>query len=428
MRPRTKLQVQIFALAEQLPNLAKKLQPWAFENCITHFGYRTKTATSCLSCGHQWKGKPTSKTDTCPACKRKLNIKDTRKKKISQCSFFSVIDVHKGFQLNRYFEIYSHHRAGEQPRILVWEIVQQWMQPSGKNEVIARNRTLNYYQDTFNGYLEIRDRSNLTNKYNIFPDKVYPNAKCLPIYKRNGFKGRFGNISPYNMFTYIITDNKAETLLKSNQMALLEARIGNRDNSVDEYWNSIKICIRRNYIVQDAITWLDYLELLRHFNKDLRNPKYVCPEDLKRAHDKLVAKKNEAEKRLLLEKQRSKIDADQKAYIEAKWPYFGLVFSRNNLTIKLLESVMEFFEEGHAHKHCVYTNEYYKKENSLVLSARVDSVPVETIELSLTNMKIVQSRGLGNKVSAYNEQIIELLNKNMSVIKKRYKELKSVVA
>lgn len=37
--------------------------------------------------------------------------------------------------------------------------------------------------------------------------------------------------------------------------------------------------------------WFDYLKLLEHYRKDLHNAHYVCPKNLKKAHDLYVAEK-----------------------------------------------------------------------------------------------------------------------------------------
>mgnify|MGYP000296788918 FL=1 len=47
--------------------------------------------------------------------------------------------------------------------------------------------------------------------------------------------------------------------------------------------------------------------------------------------------------------------------------------------------------------HCVFTNEYYLKADSLILSATIDGKRIETIEVSLKRMEVVQSRGVCNK-------------------------------
>ena len=44
--------------------------------------------------------------------------------------------------------------------------------------------------------------------------------------------------------------------------------------------------------------------------------------------------------------------------------------------------------------HCVFTNEYYLKADSLILSATIDGKRIETIEVSLKRMEVVQSLSL----------------------------------
>lgn len=436
MKPRTKLHVKVFALSQSLPEITLEQQEWALKNCLQHKGYRTKTAISCLDCGHVWPGLQKIKSCSCPKCGVKLKLEDSRKKKFDQMATFGVLDIREDFQITRFFKINSYHKAGTVRRTWMTEVVQHFIQPGKKIQIVAKNRMYNWSMDSFHGSLEIRDPNTIWNKYNLYVDKVLPGGKCLPIYKRNGFKGFFSDITPYNMFTKILTDSKCETLLKEKQYGLLEVATGrDRSGAIWSSWNSIKICIRNGYVVKDAGMWLDYLQLLRHFGKDTSSPKYVCPPNVKQAHDKLVSKKREIERLSQLEKNRIEAElrkkravAEQKRYIEDKGVYFGLVFSNKNLTIKVLESVQEFIEEGEIHKHCVFTNSYYKKADSLCFSARVNGKPVETIEVSLSEMKVLQSRGLSNKASIYNQQIKDLLNKNMDVIKRRSKELKDVAA
>ncbi len=465
-----------------------------------------------MDCGHVWEGPKTGKTCKCPACGTRLTIEDTRKKRFSQRSFFCILDVKEDYQLVRIFEIYRHHRAGEASRGRTWEVIQQFIEPNVIPKcVIARNRTQNWYQDSFGGDLEIRSAlnrwSSIETKYDVWVDKMWPKLNMLPIYRKHGFTQKIDGISPFAMFRNIIKDSISETLIKAKQYGFLAARVGNKYNEVSKHWPSIKIVMRANYLVkeQEVNNYLDYLDLLVYFKKDTRNAKFVCPKNLKQAHDQLVAKKTEIEdhkrytgwlidlgkkpdeiknmsaaglraeyerlraikaekenqriykKRLvelgkesdalknlsaaelkvqldaimadIQEKERQKrlaeqakrAEADQVLYQKAKKVFFGLIFSKGNITIKVLENLQEFIAEAEAHKHCVFTNEYYKKPDSLILSAKVDGQPVETIEISLSQMKIVQSRGLDNKASQYNKEIIQLLSKNLGKIRKIYK-------
>ena len=88
-------------------------------------------------------------------------------------------------------------------------------------------------------------------------------------------------------------------------------------------------------------------------------------------------------------------------------------FQEDNIQIKVIDSIQGFFEEGDIHNHCVFTNEYYKEENSLILSSLVNDVPTETIEVDLDTLKIKQSRGRGNKPTPHHKKIVEIVEKNI---------------
>ena len=78
-----------------------------------------------------------------------------------------------------------------------------------------------------------------------------------------------------------------------------------------------------------------------------------------------------------------------------------------------------FYEEGKAMRHCVFTNDYFKRENSLVLSARIGDERIETIEISLETFEIIQSYGVMNQCTRYHEQIIDLVNRNIRLVRQR---------
>lgn len=68
--------------------------------------------------------------------------------------------------------------------------------------------------------------------------------------------------------------------------------------------------------------------------------------------------------------------------------------------------------------HCVYRMKYYKKPESLILSARdKEGKRLETVEVSLKTFKVVQSRGLQNNSTRAHDEIISLVEKNMNLIR-----------
>ena len=71
--------------------------------------------------------------------------------------------------------------------------------------------------------------------------------------------------------------------------------------------------------------------------------------------------------------------------------------------------------------HCVWSNEYYLKKDSLILSATIDGKRIETVEVSLKTFEVVQCRGLCNENTEYHDRIIALVNKNANLIRERMK-------
>ena len=120
-----------------------------------------------------------------------------------------------------------------------------------------------------------------------------------------------------------------------------------------------------------------------------------------------------------LERQRQEAAADEAAFAEAKKRFMGLLITDGDLLIRPLRSVAEFADEGEAMHHCVFSNRYYRKENSLILTARAaDKTRIETIEVDLQSYRIVQSRGVNNKETAEHERIVTLVTSNINKIKK----------
>lgn len=81
-----------------------------------------------------------------------------------------------------------------------------------------------------------------------------------------------------------------------------------------------------------------------------------------------------------------------------------------------LRGVSDFYDEGNAMHHCVYSMEYFKKELSVILSARTDDGKrVETVEYDMVNNKVLQSRGKFNKLTEFHDSIIESVNNSMEL-------------
>jgi hypothetical protein len=423
MKPRNKFQKQVFEASKALPLITAAQKEWVYQNCFKKYGYRSKTGIiTCLDCGHKWQGN-SELSDTllggqCPACCAKLTIQTTQKRVLKEIEYMSIITVCNGLQVIRFFHIEAYYKKGKKAHYEINEIVQRWITPNGRTAVVARTRPLCYNLDTwtFGSSLEIR---NLKDHHNISTFNIYPRQRLIPELKRNGYTGNCYGIAPYDLFADLLTNSKAETLLKAGQVNALKYFVNRDFGSIDNYWASIKICIRNGYTIHDTSIWCDYINLLGFFGKDLNNAKYVCPDDLKAEHDRYVQKKRAWQERRHMEEKQKKALEQSARFNKMKSHFFGIVFTDGVMQVRVLESVEEVMQEGDILKHCVFTNEYHLRPDSLILSATIDGKRIETIEFSISKLKVVQCRGMQNQNTEYHDRILSLVNKNIKLIKKR---------
>lgn len=422
MKPQNQQQIEIVALSKTLPYLTDKQVNWAFENCLEKYAVRSRKTLFCLECGFSWKDESFLITAmdgcTCQNCNNKLKMYQHSATNYKSASYFAVLTVVGEYQVVR-MALVSKLMKKNQPAIYsTQEVMQHWVDSKGKIETLSKKvQGLTGYFDSWvqKSDLEIRGKSSGAKlRAGLCPLKIYPIRKISSVIKRNGFKGHFYGHTPHSFFSLLLKENKVETLLKTKQIGLVK-EFG---NEIHKYWSSIKICIRNNYIVEDVSIWFDYLQLLNYFEKDLNSPKYVCPVDLMKQHDRLLKKKKELLRLLKLIQLRDKIELSQKEFEQQKGFFFGFVIEQGDIQIKVIDSVQGFLEEGDIHDHCVFDNEYYEKKNSLILSASVNKKPAETVEVDLEKFRVKQSRGAKNKKTKNHAEIVNLVKKNMFQIQK----------
>jgi len=422
MKAKTKLQQRVYSLSQRLAPISERQQEWAFQHCFDHYGRRTKKGTaSCLECGYEWFDKTLKPGPyVCPHCGRTIEIIETRKRRFKRDeAYYCILTTCGGYQVIRFFDLYVTRHVGREAWYGCQEVVQLWITPAGKVVSIARLRPmLSWYRDSWNwsSTLEVRPYKIC---YDITPGFIYPRKSIIPALRRNGFCGDLHGISPLRLFLALLDNCRAETLLKAGQYPMLSHEIRSGVCSDEKYWPSIRICMRRGYFISDASMWCDYIDLLRYFDKDVLSARYVCPGDLAAEHDRLERKKRE---RLESEELQRKIQQAQKAeetFRELKSRFFGLNFVDGPIRVRVLESVAEHLEEGILMHHCVFTNDYYSRPHSLILTAQIGEEHIETVEVSLETFQVVQSRGVCNKPTEYHDRIVNLVERNMDQIRRR---------
>ena len=419
MKPRNKFEKAVLEQSKYLCPITKIQTKWAFRECIDHFAYRLpKGRTTCMDCGHSWVMNKHRETCTCPHCRAKLQVKETFQRKLQQKHYFTTLTACGEYQVLRMFLLVAEMEKGCKAEYYALEIGQYWWNAQGRKALVAIQRILGHYVDTFSYCAPMAIRNDNEAYRYVAYSQIYPKFKVSDTLRRNGFKDDFHDIPPTTLISALLTDSRAETLIKAGRTDHLRYFLGNR-RTFEELWQSYKIAVRNGYEIADISLWSDYVDTLRRLGKDIHNPKYLCPADLKGEHDRRHEEFLRLREREEIEQKQKKAMEDEKRFKELKSKFFGIHFTDGTIQVHVLESVQEHLEEGVSMHHCVFSNEYYLKEDSLILSATIEGKRIETIEVSLNSLEVVQSRGVCNKNTEYHEQIVNLVNANSRLIRQR---------
>ena len=420
MKPRNKKQERILAMSGQLRPLSNAQMQWALNYTINHFAYRLKNGKAvCLKCGHEWNAN--EGVCRCPHCGISLEVKTTKERVRKDKSYFNILTAKGGYQVIRMFLMSVELRKGIVAEPSFQEIGQYWLDENGNATVVGLRRTIGWYVDSFDycSKLELR-RDN--DAFQFIADQwVYPRIKVTDTIKRNGFDGHTYDINPLTLFKELLTNPKAETLMKSGDVEMLRYLCHSPFNAdeIDFYWKSIKVAKRAGFEFEDAQMWMDYIKMLERMGKDLHAPVLVAPQDLKTAHDLYSAKVERQRIKQQREEDRKKAEADEAKFEELKGRYIGLVMTDGEIVVHTLNSVAEYYDEGSRQHICVGSARYYLKENSLVFTAKIKGQTIATIEISLSDYSIIQCRAFANKVCKYQDRIAKIIKDNTRMIAER---------
>lgn len=382
MKPRNKTQREVVAISRTLPPITDKQREWG----INH-SYTTKERTY-------------EKT---------------------MYRYFVISSRVKDWQACRFFQIRKKRQLYE-----VIEPIRLWFNADGHMEVEAMNRFC--MSGRIDSWLVDSDLSlkSAPASYNDYTQMLSISASkvtsMLPILKRNGLKGSFHNMQPRDVMEGLLKNNMFETLWKCKQYSLLRALAYDWNVGYDDAdkMAAVKVVLHHCYNVTDGKMWLDMIDMLKRAQKDIRNPKFVCPDDLENAHDEAMNLFHKYEERHRKIAERKKLLEDKKTvkkYEVARKCFMDLKLTDGTIVIQVLPTVNAVMKEGEAMHHCVFAAGYYKRLDSLLLTAKVNDERAETIEIDLKRYELVQSRGVCNQNSKYHDKIVRLVNEKMDVIR-----------
>ena len=435
MKPKTKIERAAVEICEHLSPLSKEQKEYAIKNLFPKLAYATKSSGFCLECGENIDIKKIfRKRVVCDCCGEKLKIEYTRDRTLNVKDYrFSTSELIQygiyDFQVIRTWEFSTYYKKGKKKNVWNWEVCRNLYDKSGKQVNVAR--LLSNYGN-FHGSFSIRKSNYYYKNYNIGSDLHYPETELRPEYIRKGIDHKLLSGISLEILLKDFNYSKVETIVKAGYFELYRKW---KTDYILRYFSSLKICIRNKYKIKDVTLYLDLLKALERLNLDLHNAHYVCPKNLKAAHnfyidkvrkiDEAIEAKRRIEKDEKLKREKS---FNEKVFKKEKEKFFDLLFQKNNIEIAPLKSIKEFEVEGDELNHCIYRSKYYLNKDSLILSAKIDGKRTETIEVSLENFKIIQCRGYDNGPSQFHNDIMELVKSKIQLIQKKAinnKQLKS---
>lgn len=455
MKPKTKKERLLVGLAEKLPPMTKAQAEYPKSRLFPRIGYYWKKGVVwCQCCGTEYLKHHNSLaisieigSDVCPCCGANLKLQHAGNRLRHEDAFitFTIATTFMGFQVFRTFFCQRSNTRGSKAKYTIDEVFQNWVDEHGFETITKReySRSPFHLKWNYNSSYSIGRHTTYVGGYYSYSDifdvssnYFYPRTSVLPIIKRNGWDNAFLNlngVNPVDLMRSLLSNPEIETLAKTGQHRILQhymrhgwyqQRCG-KNFKRSEYFDSVCICNRNHYIVEDAGLWYDLLRALDYLGLDTHNAHYVCPPNLKAAHDRYIKRAERARAEEERRKQREEAAQHEEEYRLKKGCYLGVCFGNEHFRVTVLQSVAEFVEEGEAMHHCVYANEYFASD-CLILSVRDnDNKRLATAEVSLKDFKVLQCRAKCNAKPKHYDEMVKLINSHAKDFRKARAKAKS---
>lgn len=448
MKPRSRVEKEFVERANSLPPYTqwRELLEWAKSEVFWPEAYYWKHRGNnqeiwCQCCGHR---EPCEDSlfvmqmagYTCPKCGKKMmkvEPYDRKNPNTNLSRYVTVFDVVDKIQVLRVFEVFRLNSHREVTEYDITEIYQCWITDKGREVITTRRYTRSafHFGWDYEAKYSIGRHCAGGSGYYYFNDVycpgenyIYPKMKFSKAMRTMGSNKKFvlsminHKVEISTVFSYLIREPYVESLLKTGYEKLYWHFLKSRKR-FSKYRHAVNICHRNKYPVDLPTEWCDYIDELTELGLDTHNAHYVCPDDLRAAHEtmsKRIIRKREKERD---EQKLKQAVQDEIAFVERRQPFFDLQYAGDGFTVVCIKSVKEMMIEGQLLRHCVFSCGYYNKQDSLILSARDNETgkPIETIEVSLRDFSILQCRGNCNHDSDKHSEIVSLVQNNMSMIK-----------
>lgn len=395
MKPKTKLQMELYNHVLNLKEVKIDGNKY-FDNV----GIKSTKFNKyfCTCCGN------VTKTIKCEHCGKMLKINEhyqsvglmkTYKKTVGVTKF----ETYKQFQVVRYFELTKEVRNKNVKYAYCEKIV---MFCNEKEEFYFTTYPTQGFGYSWSSHLELRK--------GLYHDYYY----SLP------YKGKNKLIDDLKYFPlkFIKKPLPIIDLIEYNEPRIIEHLIKQGHDFITEYYHTrsnsdkrnILLAAKKKYIPCSWHTYHDYLKM----GSKLVNFKIIkgydnYPKDLKKNHDLFVRKLEKKEDSDLI----NECSEQNVKYKKSKEKYFNLDFNYHNYNFKVLKNLFEFKQEGKVMKNCVFSSEYYKQDNSLIVSVEKDHNKYATCQIYLKEKEIGQFYGQRNSELPDLNELKEIVQNNL---------------
>lgn len=397
--------------------LQEKIARRVFEPGLISRTYRRRRVQYCSECGSEI-GVPTQKA--CPCCGARWTAEPVEWQH-READYHLVMEAKGDIQVLRIYRVDRYTHIYKPVRTYVAEVERIMYSTSGQRRVFAKSRqTMSWYYDAFCWgspiTLKHEGSQSAIMAYNL-QVATWQVKSLTQQWQHKEIPALLTNYEGRTSALRVVATPWGETLHKTGQVSLMRYFVKEMTAMPKGTEHALNICTRNHYEVKDAAMWLDHLRLLRRHGLDTHNAHYVCPADLRAAHQVLVDRANrervkrEAEQRARRYAEKLAAMGQEKADYQKRWAkLLPLTLTAENLTIRPLQSVDEFAAEGTAMHHCVFENGYYKSKQNIILSARDGSgARLATIEYCLQDGSIKQCRASCNEVPKRDAEIRQLI-------------------
>lgn len=437
MRPRNAREREVVKLSRKLSGLSDAQVLWCVDSIVPHIIHTSGKKCWCTACGHVFEAKDLGETHECPHCHRTCKVERDRKSICHGFEYVQVITTRKGWQVVRYFLFRWYSKKGLNLHTYSMPVMEKWCRPGQRMITLAAATKFAPYwqQQPYSEYsaLSVKYPSYFNTEWMRL--RIYPRMSILPTYYKCGFtKGMFKLYCAEDIFGKVFAVPHFEALYKAGEIVELEKKMKDAE-LFSRYWPSVRIALRHGFDPYKRMEYVsnywDYLGMLKYLRKDMRSPRYVAPQDWDDIHRRIsdeaqkkrqkayeAQQRREAIRRAQAEEERLKQEkAGRRSFTRRMKKFAGLLIVGDGLSIAPLMTIKEFADEGAAMHHCVFSGAYYKKKDSLILSAKDNTGKrVETIEVSLRSWTILQAFGVNNSLTNRHDDIISLVTENMGAI------------